>query len=281
MIIEQAQKQAKTVGHKSATPKPSWLAIIDAIKKEHHDISDDLIAALLTNEIQTEATAAYSTELRRQHDKRRQAFARYWQIKVLARFELYERGLANLEEERLQKDLSNLTVEYLIDLVISEAFKKAETHDWIQGKAMIRHVDNLDHKLNDIKNNISSVENPLQDFKAALSAFNGGSNIDWPIEEDIQSLKHSQMEELAESMGRDEDSARLFLKLVLVLLSKHQPGTIYATGRFAPKLMKQFASSLDASDYEWLKKTRDAVRTGTLTAEDKAKMRNLASEASG
>jgi hypothetical protein len=240
-------------------------------------MSDDLVAALLTDDIQAEATAAYTTELRRQQQKKQIALAKYWQIRVLARFELYQRGLAALDDERLQKDLTNLTIEYFTELIISDAFKKAETHDWIHGKAMIRHADSLDDKLNEIKNDVpSSLENPLRDVKEALSAFNLGMNIDPPTEEDIQSLKQSQMKELAASMSRDEDPARLFLKLVLVLLARHHPGTIYATGRFAPKLMKQFAAALDEEENASLKALRDAVRAGSLTAEDKVKMRSLA-----
>ena len=270
--------QAKSNSSKSTAPKLSWLAVIDAIKKEHHDMSDELVAALLTDDVQTEATAAYAVEVRRQQEKKHLAFTRYWQIKVLARFELYQRGLEDLDDEKLKKDLSNLTIEYLIDLVISDASKKAETHDWIHGKAMIRHADNLDHKLNEIKNDLSSLDSPLHEFRAALSAFNRGVNVDWPPEEDIESLKQSQMKELAESMSRDEDPARLFLKLVLVLLARHRPGTIYATGRFAPKLMKQCASAMDEKENEWLKSMRDAARTGTMTTEDRVKMRSLASQ---
>ncbi|KAF7565011.1 hypothetical protein PtrSN002B_002894 [Pyrenophora tritici-repentis] len=76
------------------------------------------------------------------------------------------------------------------------------------------------------------------------------------------------------------DGPVLFLTLVVVLFARQYDGVVYATGKFAPKLLKQLKGTLDKVQYEKVEAWKEAAKTNALTPEDRAEMVKMA-EAGG
>jgi hypothetical protein len=68
----------------------------------------------------------------------------------------------------------------------------------------------------------------------------------------------------------------LFLMLVIVLFAKHHDGVVYATGKFAPKLLKELKGKMESEQYGQVEKWKEAAKTSSLTAEDRADMVKMA-----
>jgi hypothetical protein len=74
---------------------------------------------------------------------------------------------------------------------------------------------------------------------------------------------------------KKSDGPLLFLTLVVFLFAKHNAGVVYATGKFAPKLLKQLKTVLDAEQYAQLEVWKEAAKAGTLSAEDRDAMKQM------
>jgi hypothetical protein len=72
------------------------------------------------------------------------------------------------------------------------------------------------------------------------------------------------------------DGPVLFLMLVIVLFAKRYDGVVYATGKFAPKLLKQLKGNMTEEQYQTVEKWKEAAKTSSLTAEDRADMVRMA-----
>jgi hypothetical protein len=76
------------------------------------------------------------------------------------------------------------------------------------------------------------------------------------------------------------DAPLMFLSLVLVLFSRNHPGVIYATGKFAPKLLKQLKAQLSSEDYEEAERLKELAKTGKLAKDDRDRMVHMAEQVS-
>lgn len=72
------------------------------------------------------------------------------------------------------------------------------------------------------------------------------------------------------------DGPVLFLTLVVILHAKHYPGVVYATGKYAPKLLKMLKSKLAEDEYEMLEKWKEGAKKGALGKEEREDMRSMA-----
>jgi len=54
---------------------------------------------------------------------------------------------------------------------------------------------------------------------------------------------------------------------------------VYATGKFAPRLLKMLKNGLDAQQFTRLEEIKDAVKAGTVDDSMRAELRTLASTA--
>jgi hypothetical protein len=74
---------------------------------------------------------------------------------------------------------------------------------------------------------------------------------------------------------KKSDGPLLFLTLAVFLFAKHNVGVVYATGKFAPKLLKQLKGSLDADEFAQMEAWKEAAKAGTLSAEDRDAMKRM------
>lgn len=73
----------------------------------------------------------------------------------------------------------------------------------------------------------------------------------------------------------------LFLYLVVILHATNYPGIVYATGKYAPKLMKMLKEKVSEEDMGRLEAWKEGAKTGRVGAEGRAGIRGMAEGAIG
>jgi hypothetical protein len=138
------------------------------------------------------------------------------------------------------------------------------------------------------RKNVAKLSNVLEaplDMSSLTSAFDKFSKkqgINMPDAEALEESKKVMLQDLLRDMQRRvqkvkaSDGPVLFLLLVIVLWAKQFNGVVYATGKFAPRLLKLMKEGLGEDVYGKVEGWKEAAKSGTLTAEDKADMVGMA-----
>jgi hypothetical protein len=195
-------------------------------------------------------------------------FALFWSDRVMARFHVYRTGAEAVADPKLQTQLLELLQSHITKDLVPESLAKAQTKGLMRSKKTKKHTARFSTTLKSASD--------LQSLSSTLDKFGHKQGIASPSPSALTEKKSAQLKELIRGMKKDNDGPRLFLTLVVVLLANRAPGIVYATGKFAPKLMKLLRGELGEEQYERLERWKDAVKAGSLTTEDRAGMRALA-----
>ncbi|KAF2709689.1 hypothetical protein K504DRAFT_491131 [Pleomassaria siparia CBS 279.74] len=217
----------------------------------------------------------YWSEISTLEAKNEAEFANFWNDRVVSRVRIYSEGLKFIEDAKLRDQLTDMLLTYLQKELLADSISKARS----QGLVLSRKT----------RKNLSRFESTLKpsttDISGAVTAVEKFSKKQGIPELDMDSLRKAKgvlIGDMARKMQKKQtDGPLLFLTLVIVLLAKQQEaaGVVYATGKFAPKLMKELKPWLTVERYEQLDMWKEGAKAGTLTADDKEEMKRLAGEA--
>jgi hypothetical protein len=195
-------------------------------------------------------------------------FSTFWVDRVLARTGNYTEGLKSISDTKLQEQLSELLSGYLSKELLPDAITKARSQGLICSRRTRKNIQKLESALKSSKPNATAIVAALEKF----SKKQGVQDLDTTS---LEKIKETLVADLVRKMQKQSDGPGLFLLLILVLFAQHSSGVVYATGKFAPKLLKQLKSSLNEEQYDLLETWKDKAKAGSLTAEDKESMRQL------
>jgi hypothetical protein len=196
-------------------------------------------------------------------------FATFWVERVVSRMTNYTEGLKVIEDPKLREQLSELLSSYLLKDLVPDAISKARSQALLCSRKTKKNIQKIESSLKTSKTDISSTISVIEKFNQKQ----GVQELDTAS---LEEAKTAQVADMVRKMQKLSDGPTLFLYLVVVMLARHNPGVLYASGKFAPKLMKLLKPSLSAEAYEQLEKWKDGARAGSLSAEDKDDMRGLA-----
>jgi len=111
-----------------------------------------------------------------------------------------------------------------------------------------------------------------------VEKFNTRMEISVYDDNDIVAKKQTHLEDMLQSMQKEKDGPRLFLCLVIILFAAKSKGVVYATGKYAPRLLKLLKPTLVQELTQQLEQWKEAVKGGAVTHEMRADMRKLAGE---
>jgi len=198
-------------------------------------------------------------------------FCEFWTDRVQSRFQIYAEGLAAVEDEKLRDQLSETLVLHAQKELIPETMAKARS----QGLVLSRRS-----RKNLMAKELVEMDNPttIAGVLVALKKLNKKQGMEPVDSEKMQDAKQAMIGDMVRRMQKQKksDGPVLFLTLVLVLFAKQHHGVLYATGKFAPRLLKQLKSTLPAEQHEQMEKWKEAAKTSSLTAEDRAAMKLMA-----
>jgi hypothetical protein len=201
--------------------------------------------------------------------KNEEDFSNFWTDRVDSRAVIYTEGLKVVEDAKLQSQLSELLCSYLLKDLIPDSLARARSQGLTRSRKTRKNIKKLESIL-------SQAPIDLPTLVSATQKFGKKQGIPELGETAISEFVDSQVHDMIRKMHKQANGPLLFLTLIIVLLAKQQQKLVYATGKFAPKLMKQLKPSVKLEDYERLEKWKDLAKAGTLTSEDKEQMRAMA-----
>ena len=216
-----------------------------------------------------DAEKEYGEELSKLEQKNEEEFSVFWVERVTSRNAVYNSGLQAVEDAKLQGQLSELLFAYLLKELVPESISKARSQGLTRSRKTVKNLQKLESVL---KKEISD----LPKLGTALDKFSKKQTLPVVDEFAVTESRNVMAEDMIRKMQKQSDGPLLFLTLVVVLLAKKQRSLVYATGKFAPKLMKQLKSSLSEEDFGQLEKWKELAKAGSLTADDKDQMKNMA-----
>lgn len=198
-------------------------------------------------------------------------FAAFWSDRVVSRVNVYSEGLVIIEDPKLKDQLSDLLATYLQKELVLDVITKARSQGLVLSRKTRKNIQKLDTTLGTAKTEINAIISTIDKFhkKQALDSANVVA---------IEDAKKAMMQDMLRRMQKQQkasDGPVSFLTLVILLIAKHHSGVVYATGKFAPKLMKQLKTKLEPEQYERLEKWKEGAKAGSLTAEDRGDMTQM------
>ncbi|KAH3943615.1 hypothetical protein HBH98_028480 [Parastagonospora nodorum] len=193
-------------------------------------------------------------------------FATYWTDRVTSRLEIYTIGLESIPDLKLKEQLNTLLATYLQSDMLPDALVKARAQNLVMSRKTRKNIDKLENALKATKD-LPHIFSTLEKFttKQSISPLLART-----------SPKKSMLADMQRRMAKTSDPPVLFLTLVVLLYARYYPGVVYATGKFAPKLMKLLREKVSAEEYAVLEGWKEGAKKGELGEEDREGMRAMA-----
>ena len=198
-------------------------------------------------------------------------FALFWLERVFSRCHVYNEGLSGVKDQKLRDQLAELLTSHMHRELLPDSVSKAQSQGLVLSRKTRKNISRLEAVTKVGKMDTTSI-------LAALDNFNRKQSIQAPETSDLEEVKKTMMSDMVRRMQKQKqsDGPVLFLTLILILFARHYPGVVYATGKFAPKLLKVLKPSLESEQYEQLEKWKEAAKSGTLSAEERQEMKKMA-----
>lgn len=213
---------------------------------------------------------AFSDEILELEKQNEVDFAEFWTDRVVTRVAIYTEGLAAVEDQKLQNQLSDLLAQYLQKDLVPDAVSKATSQGLLLSRKTRKNVQKFESSLS-----ADSMDVPA--ITACLEKLSKKQSVNTPAPLAMETSKTTMLNDMARRMQKQKrsDGPLLFLTLVVFLFAKHNAGVVYATGKFAPKLLKQLKIVLDVEQYTQLETWKESAKAGTLSAEDRVAMKKM------
>lgn len=234
--------------------------------------------------------AAFNSHASRRRQVSKEEMAQYWLEKVVMEVELHVTGLMAVNKQppltRLT-DTSSLnwylnqsshikifqdTLYEYLTAFIPKAIERFRSKFWLNDSEIAKWVQNLETSTFP---DLPSLIQQLIEFNRLLGI---PSTLPPPT---LIECKRKYLERMRDAMSGDV--SRLFLHLVVILWGVANDGTVYITGKSAPRLLKFLmedgAQKLSADDHRtlaWVLTLKNKVKENAVTEADCTAMRNLA-----
>ncbi|OCK79510.1 hypothetical protein K432DRAFT_426459 [Lepidopterella palustris CBS 459.81] len=247
--------------------------ILDGLVQRNPE--DQKAAAVLRavfHDIEPKARTAFMEEIAGLESINEAEFSAFWVERVVARIQVYKSGADTIQDAKLRSQLLELLQTYIVKELVPDAITRAQSKGLLRSRKTKRQANKFNTILG-ASTGVGKATPDLQNIITSIEKFMKKQSVEWLDCDSLAEKKSAQVKDLVRGMQKDTDGPRLFLTLVVILLANRQDGVVYATGKFAPKLMKLLKASLGSNEYERLEGWKDAVKAAILTAEDKEGMR--------
>jgi LPS O-antigen subunit length determinant protein (WzzB/FepE family) len=239
---------------------------------EESGLEADLITRLWADKergVYLAAKVAYEQRLTDLKSENQAQFLVFWTSRVSSKARLHSLGLTALEDGSLKEQLKELLALYLAKDLIPATIKRARTKGLVHTQLTQKSISKLEEALADDKKDKIS---PLD----ALMKFNKKLGIETPTSEELNVVKKDYLQEIVQSVEKDVDGPRLFLGAVVNLFAMKHDGVLYASGKFAPRLLKLLKADLETTQFKRLEELKEAVKAGSVNDEMRHEMRAMA-----
>lgn len=201
------------------------------------------------------------------------AFSTFWLERVESRVQIYSAGLTSITDTKLQSQLSELLATYIQKELVPESITKARGQHLVLSRKAKKNVSKLETM-------IVGTESSVDALLPILSKFQSKQSIPPLSPESLKKSKKGMQADLLRRLNKPKlkasDGPVLFLTLIVALFAQHYDGIVYATGKLAPKLMKQLKEKVGEEEYARLEGWKEGAKKGTLGDGERVGMREMA-----
>jgi hypothetical protein len=220
--------------------------------------------------ISVAANAAFEKRIADLQKESQDQFISLWIPRVFLKSSLYTAGLEALPAGILKDQLSELLSTHLFQDLIPSTIKRARTKGLIRTPNLSKQISKLEAEISPTKTEKKlSPQDMLSKFAKKLS-------LDFPMATEMAAAKQEHLSDMLAVMSKDKDGPRLFLSLVIVLCACKKEGIIYATGKFAPKLLKAIKGELEEDIYRRTEEIKELVKLGKVDESVRHELREMA-----
>ena len=199
-----------------------------------------------------------------------QEFSRFWSGKVSLRLCNYIEGLKVINDAKLSEQLSELLAGYLQKDFFPDIVSKAKIQGLVRSRRTRKNINRFESTLKTGHTDLISIT-------ATLDRFGKKQGIEAADTEAVEETKEALVQDMIRRMQKPKtDAPLMFLSFILVLFSRHNPGVVYATGKFSPKLLKLLKVQLSSNEYEQAERWKEQAKTGKLAQKDREMMIQMA-----
>jgi hypothetical protein len=272
-LLEHARKSAVFQWQQfKDSPEAEMKFDISSITSKVADDRPFLVELIKDRSVERAAEEKYWSEIAQQETQNEIDFATFWSDRVDSRTIVYHEGLAAIEDAKLKDQLSDLLAIYIQKELIPDVISKARSQALVRSRKTRKNIQKLE-------TTIGAAETEINAVVTTIDKFNKKQLVNPADAATIENTKKAMMQDMLRRLQKQQkasDGPVLFLTLVILLTAKHYSGVIYATGKFAPKLMKLLKVNLEQELYEQLEKWKEAAKAGSLSAEDRENMKKIA-----
>jgi hypothetical protein len=220
--------------------------------------------------VQKSLEESFSTDLTRLESENDIAFSMSWLDRVSSRISLYTTGLTSISDTKLHAQLSSLLAAYIQTDLLPDTLAKARTQHLIMSRKTRKNIAKLESATSGLKSN-----EDLDAILSCLNKFTSKQNISEPTPSSLTQYKDLMIQDMIRRSTKSSkpNDPLLLLTLIIVLHARHYEGVMYATGKYAPKIMKGLKEKVGENVYEKLEGWKEDVRTGRLGSEERSVIR--------
>ncbi|KAF2034512.1 hypothetical protein EK21DRAFT_108125 [Setomelanomma holmii] len=271
-LVTNARELASTQWHQLQQNHDQELEFTPSNPTSPSTISSTIQTALLRQKpVQKACDEAFWSAISPLETRNESDFATFWTERVQSRVQIHTDGLASIEDQKLQEQLSELLTTYIQKDLVPEVLSKARAQDLVLSRKTRKNMLKFESTLPAAKD--------LPSMLSTLEKFIAKQSIPLTSPPALSDFKSSMLNDMRRRMSKATKSADgpvLFLTLVVVLFAKHYAGIVYATGKYAPKLLKLLKGKLEEGEYARVEGWKEGAKKGSLSAEDREGMRVMA-----
>jgi hypothetical protein len=261
------------------------ISSIELLIPQNHRVLHTL---LLESSVKKVLDEAFSSTLNTLEAQNEHEFSDFWTARIFSRYHHYVSGLLTQNsDKKLWDQLADLFATYTYKDLLPDHLAKAKQQGLVLSRKSRKNVAKLEADLlgiekGEVLGSEKGIKIPV--LTRTIAQFMKRQSIPPPHPDTLAATKQSMLDDMRRDMqrrvekGKTSDGPVLFLLLVIILFAKHYNGIVYATGKFAPKLLKYLKTDGKVGDDEHkkLEGWKEAAKTNTLSAEDREGMVKMA-----
>lgn len=240
----------------------SWRSLSAFLVKDDRvpQAASDSIARSILSKV----SASYSDRVGELRETANAAARVCFADKVYLRFVINCAAVDKIRDAGVQEKLARDLMVYYQKIIVDGL---AKLRDRVADTQSQRMNERIEDAISTVTNVFSSDDNKpiaaLHVIQQELESLMKDTGVNRPTGESFEASVKNKMEEMRRELRmqleRASDLSLMLLVVLILLFSEHEGGILRATGKYAPKILKQLRHRLTDADYEFLNYVKGAV----------------------
>ncbi|KAK6341907.1 hypothetical protein TWF730_001392 [Orbilia blumenaviensis] len=236
----------------------SWRSLSTFLVKDDRvplAVSDSIAQSFITK-----VSTRYSDRVGELRETANAAARMHFVDKVYLRFVINNAAIEKIQDAGVQEKLAQDLMIYYQKIIVEGL---AKLRDRVADTQSQRMNERIEDAISTVTNVFSSDDTKpiagLRVIQQELESLIKDLGVNRPTEEAVENKAEEMRRELGLQLDKTSDLSLMLLVVLILLFSEHEGGILRATGKYAPKILKQLRNRLTEEDYEFLSSVKGAV----------------------